>query len=73
MIGEADVHRVGIRRRVYRDRLDPHFVRCAVNAQRDLAAVGDQDAGYRHRALADHDQRLVELHRLRVFDQDLLD
>jgi hypothetical protein len=41
-VGEADVHRVGVGGRMDRDRLDAHFVAGAVDAQRDLAAVGDQ-------------------------------
>ena len=43
VVGEADVHRIGIGGGVHRDRLDPHLVRRAVDAQRDLAAIGDQD------------------------------
>jgi hypothetical protein len=38
------MHRVGIGGGMHRDRLDAHFVAGAVDAQRDLAAVGDQDA-----------------------------
>ncbi len=41
--GEADVHRVGIGGRMDRDGLDAQFVACAMDAQRDLAAVGDQE------------------------------
>ena len=44
MVGEAHMHRVGIGGGVHRDRLDPHFMRRAVDAQGDLAAIGDQDA-----------------------------
>ena len=43
LVGEPDVHRVGVGGRMDRDRPDPHVVRRAVDAQRDLAAVGDQD------------------------------
>ena len=50
-IVEAHVHGVGVGGRVHRNRLDAHLVRRAVDAQRDLAAVGDEDAGYRHRRL----------------------
>jgi hypothetical protein len=71
MVGQPHVHRVGIGGGVHRHRLDPHFVRRAVDAQRDLAAVGDQDALDAHGARpGDHDQRLVEFDRLRVLDQD---
>ena len=73
MVGQPHMHRIGIGGRVDRDRLDPHFVRGAVDAQRDFAAVGDQHAGDAHRALGDHDQRLVEFDRLRVLDQDRRD
>ena len=42
LVGEAHVHRIGVSGRVHRDSLDPHFMRRAVDAQRDLATVGDQ-------------------------------
>jgi hypothetical protein len=35
-----------------RHRLDAHFVAGAVDAQRDLAAIGDEDLVDRHRARA---------------------
>ena len=55
-----------------RDGLDAHFVAGAMDAQRDFAAVGDQQFLDRHRSgLADDDERLVELDRLGVADQDL--
>ena len=54
-----------------RDRLDAHFVAGAVDAERDLAAIGDQDLLDRHQAYSTIDQRLVELDRLAVLDQDL--
>ena len=63
------MHRVGIGGRVHRDRLDAHLVAGAVDAQRDLAAVGDQQLLDRHGTLLDDDQRLVELDRLAVLDQ----
>src|SRR5262249_58600058 len=44
VVGEADVQRVGIGRRVHRDRLDPELVECADDAHRDLAAIRDQHA-----------------------------
>ena len=43
LVGQTHVHRVGVGGRMDRDRLDAHFVRGAVDAQRDLAAIGDQD------------------------------
>ncbi len=42
-IGETDMHGVLVRRRVHRHGLNPHLVTGAVDAERDLAAVGDQD------------------------------
>ena len=42
LVREPDVHGVGIRGRMDRDRLDPHLMTRAVDAERDLAAVGDQ-------------------------------
>ena len=48
-VGEADVHRVGVGGRMDRDRLDAHFVAGAMDAQRDLAAIGDQQLLDRHR------------------------
>ena len=49
LVGEADVHRVGVGGRMDGDRLDAHLVAGAVDAQRDLAAVGDQQLLDRHR------------------------
>ncbi len=48
VVGQPHVHRVGVGGRVHRDRLDAHLVRRAVDAQRDFAAVGNQDALDRH-------------------------
>ena len=42
-IREADVHRLGIRRRMDRDRFNSHFMRGTMDAKRNLATVGDQD------------------------------
>jgi hypothetical protein len=42
------MHRIRICRRMDGDRLDPHFVRSAVNAKRDFAAIGDQQLFYGH-------------------------
>jgi len=48
LIGEADVHGIGIRGRMHRHRLDTHFVARAMNAQRNLATIGDQQFFDRH-------------------------
>ena len=71
MIREADVHRVGVRRRMDGNGLDAHFMTRAVNAQRDLATIGDQDFLNGHRRLLDDDERLIELDGLTALDQDL--
>ncbi len=42
LVGEADVHRIGIGGRMDRDGLDAHLMTGAMDAERDLAAVGDQ-------------------------------
>ena len=42
LVGEPHMHRMRIGGRMHRDGLDPHFVAGAVDAQRDLAAIGDQ-------------------------------
>ena len=44
-VGEPHMHCVAVRGRMHRDRLDPHFMAGAVNAQRDLAAISDQEFG----------------------------
>ena len=44
MVGQPHVHGIGIGGGMHRHRLDPHFVRGAMDAQGDLAAIGDQDA-----------------------------
>ena len=41
-VGKADVHRIGVGGRMDGDRLDAHFVAGAMDPERDLAAVGDQ-------------------------------
>ncbi len=43
LVGEAHVHRVGVGGRMDCDRLDAHLVARAVDAQGNLAAVGDQE------------------------------
>jgi hypothetical protein len=42
-VGEPHVHGVGVGRRIDRDGRDAEFLRRALDAQGDLAAVGDQD------------------------------
>jgi len=37
------MHGISIRRGMYRHRRDPEFTACALNAQRDLSAICDQD------------------------------
>ena len=49
MIGQTDMHGIGIGGGVHRDGFDTHFMSRAVNAQRDFAPVGDQDTGNAHR------------------------
>jgi hypothetical protein len=48
LVGQADVHGIGIGGGMDRHRLDAHFVAGAVDAQRDLAAIGDEDFLDRH-------------------------
>ena len=43
LVGEADMHRVGIGGRMHRDGRDTEFLACAQHAQCDLAAIGNQD------------------------------
>ena len=42
LIGQAHMHRGGVRGGMHRDRADAHFLAGAVDTERDLAAVGDQ-------------------------------
>ena len=42
LVGEPDVHRVGVGGRMDRDGPDAHLVAGAVDSERDLAAIGDQ-------------------------------
>ena len=73
LVGQAHVHGVGVGGRMDRDRLDPELVAGAVDAERDLAAVGDQQFLDWSCVLTDHHQRLVELDRLGVGDEDGVD
>ena len=43
VVGEAHVQRFAVGLRIHGDRLDAEFAAGADDAQRDLAAVGDQD------------------------------
>jgi len=42
LVRQPDVHRIGVRGGMHRDGLDPHLMAGAMDAERDLAAVGDQ-------------------------------
>ena len=52
LVGELDVHRLLVGGRIDRDRGDAEFLGRAQDAQRDFAAVGDQD-------LVEHARRLL--------------
>src|SRR3546814_4377758 len=56
---EADVHGVGIGGGMHCDRLDAHFMAGAMDTQRDLAAVGDQDLLDGHVSSSSRQQRLA--------------
>src|SRR5690606_17008684 len=43
LVGEADVHRVGVGGRMDRDSRDAELLAGALDTERDLAAVGDQN------------------------------
>ena len=43
LVGEPHMHGVGVGGRMHRDRRDAEFLAGAQDAERDLAAVGDQD------------------------------
>ncbi len=43
LVGQPHMHGVAVRRRMHRDRLDPHLAAGAMDAECDLAAIGDQD------------------------------
>ena len=69
-VGEQHVLQVAVGRGVHGDGLDAELAAGAQDAQRDLAAVGDDDL-FEHRAasLLDDEQRLAELDRIAVLDQ----
>jgi hypothetical protein len=52
---------------MHRDRLDAHLVRRAMDAQRNLAAIGNQDSLDGHGS-ANKDEGLIEFDRLGVVD-----
>src|SRR3546814_805338 len=59
LVGEADVHGVGIGGGMHCDRLDAHFMAGAMDTQRDLAAVGDPDLMDCHVSSPSRQQRLA--------------
>ncbi len=50
VIGQPHMHGIGIGSGMHRHCFDPHFMCGAVNAQRDFAAIGDQQPGNAHDA-----------------------
>src|SRR3546814_3535639 len=72
LVGQPHMHCVGVGGRMDGHRLDSHLMRGAVDAQCDLAAIGDQYLVEHATArLFDDDERLIELDWLRIFDQKL--
>jgi hypothetical protein len=57
LIGQADVHRIGVGLAVNGDRLDPHLATGSNDSQRDLASVGDQNPVV-HRRGTERSQRV---------------
>ena len=70
LVGEAHMHGVGVGGRMHRDRRNAELLAGAQHAQRDLAAIGDEDFIEHAHSLDDH-QRLAEFHRLAVLEQNL--
>ncbi len=68
LVGHAHVLEVAVHGGMHRDRLDPEAVAGPQDAQRDLAAIGDDDL-VQHGS-TDHEQRLVVLDGLAVLHQD---
>ena len=68
-IGQAHMHGVGVGGGMDRDGGDAHFLAGAVDAKRDLAAIGDEDF-FEHSV--DDAEGLAELDRLAVVDADFL-
>ncbi len=48
LVRHAHMHCIGVGRRMHRDCLNSHFMRRTVNAQRNLATIGDQQFLNRH-------------------------
>ena len=74
-VGQPHMHGVAVGGRMHRHGLDAHLAAGAMDAERDLAAVGDQDL-VEHRAERPYSTIIsgfAELHRLGVVDQDLRD
>ena len=70
LVGEPDVHGVGIGGRMDGHGGDAQLLAGAQDAQRNLAAVGDQDFVEHGSASFDDHQRLAVFDRLAVLDQD---
>ena len=72
--GQAHVFGVAVGLGIHHDRLDTQLAAGALDSERDLAAVGDQDF-FEHgcAGLFNGQQRLPVFHRLAVFAQDLDD
>ena len=70
LVGEPHMHGIGIGGRMDRDGGDAELLGGAQHAQRDLAAVGDQDLVEHASRSLDHDQGLAVFDRLAVLDQD---
>ena len=71
LVGEPDMHGIGVGGGMHRDRGDAEFLAGAEDPEGDLAAIGDQDLLEEAavRSFDDH-QRLAIFDRLAVFDQD---
>ncbi len=75
LVGEADMHGVGVGGRMDGDGLDAEFLAGAQDAQGDFAAIGDEDLveHARPRRLLDDQERLAVFDRLPVLDEDVRD
>ncbi len=73
-VGQADVHGVRVGGGMHRDGADAHLAAGAVDAQGDLAAVGDENL-FEHGCcrLFDDDEGVAELDWLRVLHENGLD
>ena len=72
LVGQPHPHGAGVGLGVHGDGGDAHLLAGAVDAERDLAPVGDEDL-VEHRRYSMNDEGLAELDRLGVADQDLDD